>query len=536
MAPIGYGDVLPVGARHPLEHLLRRQNRRHAAEEIAGDADGAGRREQRLPGFRQRLVAADVIGIGARVDDVADRLRRELLDRGHDRSRPCRGRPASTTTTPSSPIWTPMLPPAPAIMKKFGRSCEDLEIARRLRAGWAPCERRRSRARSRSAGATRKHTRRDGQTALSAASLRAILADLVRQRPACIAISWQTAASGARSAHEVQPPARAWRCWPSPCRPRRQLRPCAVCGHPARGSRATSSGCSKSGVNPNATDADGGPGADGRDACSATRDIVELLLSHGADPNRTGPGGATALMWAVTDVEKVRTPARPRRQRERDDRTPSARRCSSPRRTRARSASCGCCSSAGPTFAPRIAAARPPCRSRSDPPTSTSFGFSSSRGLDPNALLRSPNGARLRALRPADDRLPDVEGAGAGPGSAGRRRDVAARRSLVARWIELRRQRQRGAGRRAVSANGAHERRGVGSGGRRHGQAAARSRRRPERQDDGRRNVARLGDLQGRPREDRGARAARRRARHRPAPRRRFRRRRRAASPIPECR
>src|SRR5215475_7570713 len=30
--------------------------------------------------------------------------------------------PASTTTTPSSPIWTPMLPPAPPIMKKFWRS------------------------------------------------------------------------------------------------------------------------------------------------------------------------------------------------------------------------------------------------------------------------------------------------------------------------------------------------------------------------------------------------------------------------------
>src|SRR5262245_54830156 len=30
--------------------------------------------------------------------------------------------PASTTTTPSSPTWTPMFAPAPAIMKKFDRT------------------------------------------------------------------------------------------------------------------------------------------------------------------------------------------------------------------------------------------------------------------------------------------------------------------------------------------------------------------------------------------------------------------------------
>src|SRR5262249_12060764 len=32
------------------------------------------------------------------------------------------GDPASTTTTPSSPTWTPMFAPAPAIMKKLGRT------------------------------------------------------------------------------------------------------------------------------------------------------------------------------------------------------------------------------------------------------------------------------------------------------------------------------------------------------------------------------------------------------------------------------
>jgi len=34
--------------------------------------------------------------------------------------------------------------------------------------------------------------------------------------------------------------------------------------------------------------------------------MVELLLEHGADPNRTGASGATALMWAVPDPAKVR--------------------------------------------------------------------------------------------------------------------------------------------------------------------------------------------------------------------------------------
>ena len=34
--------------------------------------------------------------------------------------------------------------------------------------------------------------------------------------------------------------------------------------------------------------------------------LMELVLAHGADANRTGPGGTTALIWAVPDVAKVR--------------------------------------------------------------------------------------------------------------------------------------------------------------------------------------------------------------------------------------
>jgi ankyrin repeat protein len=35
-------------------------------------------------------------------------------------------------------------------------------------------------------------------------------------------------------------------------------------------------------------------------------DLVKLLLDRGADPNRSGPGGTTALMWAIPNRDKVR--------------------------------------------------------------------------------------------------------------------------------------------------------------------------------------------------------------------------------------
>jgi ankyrin repeat protein len=38
----------------------------------------------------------------------------------------------------------------------------------------------------------------------------------------------------------------------------------------------------------------------------ATADTVELVLKRGADANRTDPAGATALMWAVPNLDKVR--------------------------------------------------------------------------------------------------------------------------------------------------------------------------------------------------------------------------------------
>ena len=75
-------------------------------------------------------------------------------------------------------------------------------------------------------------------------------------------------------------------------------------------------------------------------------------------------------------------------------------------------------------------------------------------------VRRTARGSRTHGH--ADDRIPDVEGASAGQGSAGHRGDVAAgpaRRSLD----RTGRGRQRGSSRRPVSADGAHERRVIGS-------------------------------------------------------------------------
>src|SRR5712691_4869594 len=72
-----------------------------------------------------------------------------------------------------------------------------------------------------------------------------------------------------------------------------------------RGAVADADRLLKGGVSANVVDADGIP-ALLTATLFANADMVELLLKHGADPNRTGPGGATALMWAVPDSEKVR--------------------------------------------------------------------------------------------------------------------------------------------------------------------------------------------------------------------------------------
>lgn len=61
----------------------------------------------------------------------------------------------------------------------------------------------------------------------------------------------------------------------------------------------------KGGADANAVDADGTPAVMAAALFGDAR-LVEVLLSHHADPNVKGPGGTTALMWAVPDLAKVR--------------------------------------------------------------------------------------------------------------------------------------------------------------------------------------------------------------------------------------
>src|SRR5262252_4559388 len=59
------------------------------------------------------------------------------------------------------------------------------------------------------------------------------------------------------------------------------------------------------GIKPDARDADGVP-ALMTAALFAGADAVQLLLERGADANAANSTGATALMWAIPNVEKVR--------------------------------------------------------------------------------------------------------------------------------------------------------------------------------------------------------------------------------------
>lgn len=60
-----------------------------------------------------------------------------------------------------------------------------------------------------------------------------------------------------------------------------------------------------SGASPDSVDTEGTPALMAA-TLFAGADMVKLLLDRKADPNRTDAAGATALMWAVPDVEKVR--------------------------------------------------------------------------------------------------------------------------------------------------------------------------------------------------------------------------------------
>jgi len=61
----------------------------------------------------------------------------------------------------------------------------------------------------------------------------------------------------------------------------------------------------KRGANANAVDATGVPALMAATLFGDVK-LMELVLAHGADANRAGPAGTTALIWAVPDVAKVR--------------------------------------------------------------------------------------------------------------------------------------------------------------------------------------------------------------------------------------
>jgi ankyrin repeat protein len=72
-----------------------------------------------------------------------------------------------------------------------------------------------------------------------------------------------------------------------------------------RGSLADTARLLEAGASANLVDVDGTPALMAATLFGGP-DLVKLLLDRGADPNRPGAGGTTALMWAVPDVEKAR--------------------------------------------------------------------------------------------------------------------------------------------------------------------------------------------------------------------------------------
>ena len=62
----------------------------------------------------------------------------------------------------------------------------------------------------------------------------------------------------------------------------------------------------KSGISPEAVDADGTPAVMAA-ALFGDAHLLDVLLARHADPNAKGPGGTSALMWAVPDLAKVRS-------------------------------------------------------------------------------------------------------------------------------------------------------------------------------------------------------------------------------------
>ena len=236
--------------------------------------------------------------------------------------------------------------------------------------------------------------------------------------------------------------------------------------------------------------------------------MVDLLLKRGADPNKGDASGATALMWAVSDIDKVRLLLA----RGADVKAKS---------NTERTALLVAAAFPGTVDVLRLLLDRGADVRAQDRSGTTALAFAVrssdvdvvrllvDRGLDPNAL--SPLARRAAFVRhdlPTTNYLMSKK--------LGPTPDVLMAASmwqpapLVGRWIELGAdvnqsappaQYARTALLTAVTSEAA---------GRRRAADPARAWRRPERADDRRGVGAGLGDLQRRPREDPAARAARR--------------------------
>ena len=233
--------------------------------------------------------------------------------------------------------------------------------------------------------------------------------------------------------------------------------------------------------------------------------LVEVLLSHRADPNVTGPGGTTALIWAVPDIQKVRTlldHGAAVNAKTETERTALLVAASYPRTSDLlrllleRGADLRAQDRGGAT---RVVARRAISRHRRRPV---------SRGSRDRSRRARPRRAAgwSRAMGSADGRISAGQCTGASQGDARRRRDLAAGR---ARGPLDRSRSGRQRCRRPVRTDSAVDSRRIRGRRRRHAQAPARPRRKSQHGDDGRRNAARLGRLQGRSRQDPAARAAR---------------------------
>ena len=223
-----------------------------------------------------------------------------------------------------------------------------------------------------------------------------------------------------------------------------------------RGTAAEVERTLKVGADANAVDADGVPALMAAALFGDAR-LVDVLLSHHADPNAKGPGGTTALIWAVPDIQKVRTlldHGAAVNARTETERTALLVAASYPRT----SALLRLLLEHGADLRAQDRGGATALSLAARSADIDVVRFLVDRGLDPARARGSGAARRLRALGSADDRLPDVEGRRASGRTAGGGRHLAARRTRCPVDRPRRRRQRR---RRPVQTNGAHECGGV---------------------------------------------------------------------------